>query len=84
MKTIVAIKKFNSKSGRPVCIVTCCEERSEYELNNCECYGPAYNNYFVQGNDYSKFNNDSIGKKLVGFFGFSNGTNFVQNADIIK
>lgn len=75
MKKILGIKKINCKNGNIMTIVSCsCDIPSSDKIS---CEGAFIQDYIVQG-DCSKL---SVGKDLVGFFGFSNGKNFVQSAD---
>lgn len=80
MKKILGYRKFNSKKGTLVCVVSYQEDYSDYDKEHSEeLAGSKITSAMVFGDDGKVFNKDCIGKELQGFVGFSNGSTIIQN-----
>lgn len=75
MKKILGIKKITCNNRKIMTIVACQVDVPVSDKITCD--GAFVQEYIVQG-DASKL---VVGKELVGFFGFSNGRNYVQSAE---
>lgn len=83
MRKILGYRKFNSKKGTPVCVVSYQEDFSDYDKEHSEELGGSKIIIaMVFGDDGKVFNKDCIGKELQGFVGFSNGSTIIQNPTI--
>lgn len=78
MRKIVGYEKFKSKkSGMDCCAVS--TELPFVAREGVEQLGIKSEIVMIFGDSCSVINKESIGKELVGFFGYNNGTCNVQN-----
>ncbi len=83
MKKILGYRKFNSKKGTLVCLVSYQEDFSDYDKEHSEeLAGSKITNAMVFGDDGKIFTKDCVGKELQGFVGHSNGSTIIQNPSI--
>lgn len=80
MKKILGYRKFNSKKGTPICVISVQEDFSDYDKEHSEELGGVkITNVMAFGDDGKVFTQSCIGKELQGFIGFSNGSTVVQS-----
>ena len=77
MKKIVGYEKFHSKKGTMCCAVSVEEEITA--RSGVECAGIKAYPIMIFGNDTDVITEKSVGHELVGYFGYSNGSCFVQS-----
>lgn len=83
MRKILGYRKFMSKKGTPICIISVQEHFSEYDKEHSEeLAGVKITSVMAFGDDGKVFNQACIGKELQGFIGFSNGSTVVQSPSI--
>lgn len=83
MKKITGFRKFTSKNGLNVCAVSVEEDFSENDKKNCTAIkGIKAQTIMIFGDDGDCIKDDSIGKELCGYFGFSKSGISVQNPSV--
>lgn len=75
-RKIVGYEKFKSKRGTDCCAVS--TTTSFVPRDGVEQLGTKTETVMIYGDSCSVINKDSIGKELVGFFGYNNGVCTVQ------
>lgn len=80
MRKIVGYEKFKSRKGTDCCAVSV---ETEYKARDgVEQNGIKTETVMMYGDSVTVVGADSIGKELVGFFGYNNGMCVVQNPSV--
>lgn len=80
MKKIVGFEKFHSKKGTLCCAVSVEEEIKE--RTGVQSAGVKAYSIMIFGDDTDVITEKSVGHELVGYFGYSNGSCFVQSPEV--
>lgn len=80
MRKIVGYEKFTSKKGMPCCAVSVTTEYKARE--GVEQLGTKVETCMIYGDGVQVIDKHSIGKELVGFFGYNNGVCAVQSPGV--
>lgn len=81
MKKVIGISKFTSKKGTLCACIHCTDDFSQIEVNN-GASGLKVIPIMCYGDNAAMVSDKFIGKELVGFFGYSNGSVVVQNPSV--